>query len=466
MVRMAVPLTEKFISAYVDRSLEIDCSKVTLREGKEHSPQIFEGPGLIAQDKAGAFQLRMFPRDVSQLIGFQMLFANQNVPPGVLLPPEAFYSLEATDWEGHTWTCPRVHPQMSSGRGGAVIRAEVDPLLSVRTASGASSHWLRLVYPETLKLAWNQSTHDTLMVGDRKLREKVERTRAEFAVGDLSFEIQRYDEVPVRTTVVVRSATPMPAGIEWRVREALRFIMFRGVSWGIAEAATGSHHRIQIVPPQTMRRTLLDPPLQVVDRHEDYWRLFGVYLKHVCKHADPSTFHPLSGQLNAILDAQSPHIEVLALLLSVTAEGILKHEFAQLAIPSKAFVAELDKAPALIQAMPCDERLKSRLCGVLDGMRTSSVKDKLNALKEQGLVSESSIRAWEKLRNKAAHATQLDPLEHQEHLNRCYHVYELLLRLIYIAVGYEGTYRRYSAEQWPLAQFPPNPSEAALGAGR
>lgn len=450
-----MPLKENFIRAYVGRSLEIDCPKVVLREGKDESPQVFEGPGLIAQDAAGELWLRMYPQDVSLAVGFRMLFTNDRTPPGVLLPPEAFYSLEAIDVEGHTWTCPRVRPQMSSGPGGAIIRAEVDPLLSVRSSTSSSVHWLRLIFPQTLKLAWNRSTQDILKAGDRKLREKIERTRAEFAVNDLSFEIQRDDQDPANATVIVRSPNPLPAGIEWRVREALRFVMFRGVSWGIAEIGTANERRIRIVPPQAIRKNLLDPPLQTVDPPEDYWRLFSAYLKYVCRHDDASTFHPLSGQLNAIFDVQSPHIEILALLLGVAVEGVLKNEYANLATPPDDFLADLKEAPKLIEAMACGPRLKARLLGTLPAMGTESVKDKLHELQKRGLVSESSMRAWEKLRHRAAHATHLDPLEHQEHLNRCYHVYELLLTLIYIAIGYEGTYRQYSAENWPLANFPP-----------
>lgn len=453
-----VSIKDDFIRAYIGRALEIDCPKVTLRQGKDQAPRIFEGSGLIAQDEAGELQLRMYPKDMSFDVGFKMLFSDDATPPGVILPPEAFYSLEATDWRGHTWSCPRVRPQMSSGPGGAIIGAEIDSLLSSRSAASSSTHWLRLVFPERLKLAWNRSTQDTLRSGDRTLREKHERTRAEFTVDALSFEIQKDDREPASTTVTVRSPQVMPAGIEWRVQEALRFVMFRGVFWGIAEIATGNEHRIRIVPPIKMRRNMLPPPLETMDPHEDYWRLFGAYFKYACNHTNAEAFHPLSGQLNAILATQSPSIEILALLLGVAVEGVLKTEFTDLATPSAEFLAEVGKASDLIGKMDCDPRLRARIRGTLGQMRNASAKDKLHALRERGLVSEASSEAWAKLRNSAAHAAHLDPFALQEHVTRCHQVYELLLTLVYLAIGYEGAYRQYSAERWPRRDFPPRPS--------
>jgi hypothetical protein len=78
-------------------------------------------------------------------------------------------------------------------------------------------------------------------------------------------------------------------------------------------------------------------------------------------------------------------------------------------------------------------------------MKQPRAKDKLLQLKKLGVINKIQYDSWSNLRNKTAHAARNKSEGwFKKDIKRYYHVFELLYRIIFYAIGYHGEYTSYS----------------------
>ncbi len=108
------------------------------------------------------------------------------------------------------------------------------------------------------------------------------------------------------------------------------------------------------------------------------------------------------------------------------------------------------------------ERAKSRILSSLANAKFGSPKGALFSLCKSEILDRRLVDLWIELRNKAAHADELnfEPHEFQEFLNSLYGCLELFYRLIFQVVGYKRRMINYSVSGWPesTCKGTPNPS--------
>jgi len=95
---MDSPIRPEFLNAFAAGSLEIHCSMILLRQNKADGGHEFQGPGVItvARDRDG-FNIRLYSDIQDPLLNWTMMAEDFAWPdPGIILPPDSFYSLEAT----------------------------------------------------------------------------------------------------------------------------------------------------------------------------------------------------------------------------------------------------------------------------------------------------------------------------------------------------------------------------------
>lgn len=190
------------------------------------------------------------------------------------------------------------------------------------------------------------------------------------------------------------------------------------------------------------------------DHVRDFCRLFGAFLEHAVASSNDEFFSPLARKFNPLYGLRNVPLESIALLVSVTVEALLKEQFPEIGKPKAHLLNEVNVISTAIDALPVSDRTKSRAKGSLGGMKSSRADDKLNALKDAGILSELENQAWKGLRNSSAHGSlHVKPGQFQQVLDSVYTAATLLNKLALLVIGYEGKYSDYSKKDWPVRDF-------------
>lgn len=455
------PITDSFLNAFASEKLIIDCPSITLTQQVAKLPKVITGRGMIALQNSDSFQLRMYT-DLIEKNPLAELVRKSSLEPGVVIPDDQFFKLEAVDISGVTWRADNIYVDLKGHIHGVVATAKFDLLTHLATALPTfASTDLSMWFFDALDVPFTQFVTTKETAGERELRRTISAKYSSIEVDPYKFEIASTDKEKGTTVLrLISKCSKLPAGIESRILEALRYVTFAPLNWCIVEKKHNGICEVTIAPKRKLSKCIFEEPLTCnrPDYGKDYWALFSKYFSHVIRFEDELKFHPLSAQLSQIISAESRQLHICGLLVSVAVEGVLNCEFDGLGAPSKAFLDSIESAEKIITRLKClDTSLAARIKGSLNPMKSARAADKLKILLEKKVVTKQMVADWQKLRNTTAHASVHESEKDiQKLLNQCYTVYTLLNLLVFTAIGYSGKYNDFSSRGWPTRDFQPS----------
>jgi hypothetical protein len=215
---------------------------------------------------------------------------------------------------------------------------------------------------------------------------------------------------------------------------------------------------VLLTPRLQPRPSALNPPVYPHPNPtlaKDFWNLFACYLRHVLPFGDADRWSPLSALLNASINTESRELVVIALLVSVAAEGVVNLEFNHLAQPTQDWKDVIESARKVLRRLKCvTPDFKRRAQGSLSNMAGARGADRLWELAKRGVITEAMFQTWQELRNVTAHAA-VDPDSHdtQTLWRACDTVATMLHLLVFESIGYSGAYTDYATAGWPVQAF-------------
>src|SRR5208283_3052991 len=103
-----------FLDALANSKFEVDCYLITLTQnGENENPIIYKGPGIISQKDEERFQVKFFCEgklDIKEVFG-----KINRLTPGKIIEKTNYYSLQAFDYSGNTWTASSIMPEINGG---------------------------------------------------------------------------------------------------------------------------------------------------------------------------------------------------------------------------------------------------------------------------------------------------------------------------------------------------------------
>ena len=181
---------------------------------------------------------------------------------------------------------------------------------------------------------------------------------------------------------------------------------------------------------------------------EPNWQIFKLYLDYILDYSESKKYHPVSGLLDLIIQAENLPIETRFQTACICVESILNSEFDLEVEIDKKLKEQIENINKHINEN-VEEKLKSRIQGLLAQLLNIRPKDKLYKLKSDNLIDERLIKDWEDLRNPIIHGEQLQAEKLQEYLNKYYSTLTLFYQLIFLKIGYIGKFSDYSLPNWP-----------------
>lgn len=445
---------DKLYKAHAEKTLTIDCPNIEIWQRGVDAPISVAGSGVISQSENGGLKLKMFVAETTPGEIQKIEESKKNdLKAGQIIPDHAYFSMAAHAVNGEVWSCESFMPsiQYSLDMRNLVISGGLGQVESKHhlgcEVKGASTSML---FPFLLEYPCNGITKIETIVAGRMSGSSTSVNVATFKCEDIEYIVRRDDEWTVLT--INKNSGEFQGNHEVRICEALSFAFDLEFNPAVITSfCPGESRKVLRSYDDTTSQKSSHPPLSGNQPKLDgeVWLIFEKYLKHVASYTKPY-WHPLTGHVMSVLRASRASLDAQALSLAVAVEGLLKLKFKGLGKPTSEILGQIERLQHLIEESDLDAGFKKRLEGTISSLKSPRPKDILHELAVTGEIRESLAKTWGILRNAHAHADSQDPEKIAELLKECQIVRTLLNELVFIVIGYEGSYTDYSTEDWPI----------------
>jgi hypothetical protein len=426
-------LRREELDAFLEGNFWLDCPRLLLRPSTS-GEESYEGAGFIRQ-QGDDLTFVLYAASRVGNADHLMTFANSTGKRFSWDLPQ--YDLLARDTRGRQWTSEVRLFDTSEvfDEPGVVCRGRLQVIRQSEPRAVANDNIYMFVV-DHLPLPINVTSLSEVRSGSELVEQRLVADTWRFACGDKTFVIRKVREAPPLTEVRIESVTGgLPAGLDTRVEEALRFVCARYLSWAVLVENRGSR---TITSLHSRNRAAVTRHDEVVPRYSDgaperAAAVFCAYLRHIERFDEPR-YHPLSVTFGQILLASSVNIEAEALALGPAVEAIVKRSFPQLMEEGTDVVTAVEELVAAVESMQLREGLKPRATQALRRLKTKSVQAALQCLVDDKTITAEHLAAWRAIRHATAHGE--DPSGGVEVVvKHCDVVYELLVLLVLRTIG-------------------------------
>jgi hypothetical protein len=464
---------ESFKRAFVEDCLIIDCVEIRLVQNGTSTPLAYMSAGSIEVGANKGVVVRLVcPRSATDPHDPFKFWMNVNGPDaGVILPDEHYYRMEAKDVAGDTWVCESGELDRSD-REETVVLCFTSGRIRRSTDSEAKRSYVFFAFLDDLGFPKNTVRTTTVEKGGKPWGSRAEWNLSAGEAGGLHISFdgiedrveRRYSEFVAREG----EGASVPAGFEGRVLEAIRFCTATMATPVISQVECDGNKVLELAQARELNKGFAEPPVSHRKHGEHFYRLFGCFYQYACKHAVGKDYSPLSAKVGGLFALKGVWVETVVLLLSVAIERMLNEDdFARLGKPAADIRAEVDQVLAALEQLELSESMRNRVQGALNGFKTNSPADRMNALIDAGVLVDEDRKTWKKSRNASAHGSfEIEPEEFQKTLDNAFRLLTMIYKLVFFCVGYSGSYTNFSVRGWPTAVFDLSACRTALASGR
>lgn len=434
-------LNEQKLELLLANQFEIDCIQIELTQQKDDDPIVYCGSGSITQKHDGKFHLKLYHafNDVSK----ELMPNLGNTKPGKIIGKEVFFCMEAVDMSGNVWTAKDISvPRgFSIPASGKVIETTVRSLTSQKereSVADKSSSFFFLVIPGKHHIPCNE--WEETKGGGRSLNTcKLKLSGTEIVIKDRN------------NCLTIRAEDPsgnINLSFKERIVEAMSIVFGKlcPILYSSFSESDTIKSILNSIPSLTLNQTIASPIKHNVPWEEHNFQEFiEKYLNTF--NVEHDTFF---GYWHKINRSWQGGIESAALTISTAIEGITKNYYSEYGLPDDEIVQQAEEAKALIKNLELGQRIKSRIQSSIGQVKSSSPKNALYRLAKEGKVEKTLVDVWVSLRNKSAHADNLDEdiEELQAYIDDVYKCQNLFNVLLLFKIGFNGQYQDLSKDGW------------------
>lgn len=434
-------LNEKKLESLLNNQFEIDCIQIELKQQKDDEPIVYSGSGSITQKPDGNLHLKLYHafNDVTK----ELMPMLGNTKPGKIIGKENFFSMEAVDMSGNVWTAKDI--SVSSGfsfpASGKVVESIIRRLICQKDREGVvdkCSSFFFLVIPGKHQVPcneWEENKGGGSSLNTCKLK-----------ISDVEIVIK--DRKNCITVRVEDPTGSINASFKERFIEAISIVFGKlcPVLYSSYSENDSRTTTIKSIPSATPNKSIATPI-----KHNAPWEVSN-FQNFIEKYLNSFKIeHDIFfGYWHKINRSWQGGIESAALTISTAIEGITKNYYSEFGLPDDDIVQQAEEAKSLVKKLEIGERIKSRIQSSIGQVKSSSPKNALYRLVEEGKIDKDLVDAWVSLRNKSAHADNLDEdIEAlQSYIDDVYKCQNLFNVLLLLKINFDGVYQDLSKDGW------------------
>lgn len=432
------------VEALKARTLTLDCRRMTL---SKNATVAYQGAGSITQNEQGRLEFALF--DPTTEVGFEFLHSLAQLP-GTWQKLDDLYTLEAIDLSDRHWIARGVDASTSgrAGEPGTIVRGPLREIVA-RSERESKDAWLQLLFPGRPEILTTHVTEKSTTVDEQTL-SGWERN---LWIMETKWGRLMLNGGATHLEVSLTAQTPnLPEHFHERLEEVIMSMLATPLAYTLVQRSWGEHTETKI---RSERGRGPEPrqgaPIwsNAVEATPDAADLFERLLGRVIETGDATKRHPLTLALRFALHAGAMSLDAEALVTATQVESLVLKCYSELAVESPSEIAEIDKAAKAIAGLGVEQDVAERLGRCVNQMKAPRAIRALRHLTVSGAVLEHQVKAWDRIRHRAAHGS-LNISDVPETAAQCDAMFQLLWFLIFDQVGYTGRYTDYCTPGWPL----------------
>jgi len=372
-----------------------------------------------------------------------------NSKPGKLISQEEFFSMEATDMSGNVWAAKgvSVSNSFSIPASGKVIKSTIRSLSCEKGRKdlvNKNSSFLFLVIPGKHNIPCNK--WEDLANGGKSLNI--------CKLSILSIDLEIKERKNCLTIKVEDSHGTMDINFKELLVEALNIVFGKLCPILYSKFTTKEINAITIA---SIPSSVPNQKIATLIKHSSpgdvltFTEFIEKYIKSFEREHDV-----FFGYWHKINRSWQGGIESAALTICTAIEGITKNYYSEYGLPDNEIVQQAEDAKPLIKDLTLGKRIKNRVLSSIGQVKSTNPKNALYRLAEEGKVEQELVDSWVSLRNKSAHADNLDDniQEQQKYIDEVFKCQNLFNVLLLLKIEFNGKYLDLSKEGWPENSLP------------
>lgn len=241
-----------------------------------------------------------------------------------------------------------------------------------------------------------------------------------------------------------------------RVLSALQYILAEPLNWVIYEKRIKDEFTTTLRPFQEEhKKSKFRESILLVDGNESKaWQLFDDYLNHILLNKNDFN-DPITNIVSKCLSASQGSYDAFSLSLSLAVEEILNVSFKDIEVEKSVKEEDIQAFKKAVKKLDIENSFRGRIGNFVGYIQNTTATDRLRKLIDATPISTTEYDSWKDIRNYFAHPDDSE-LDTQDKIDKTYSVLTLLHKLIFLKIGYEGSYNDFGEKNWPLKEWKPN----------
>jgi hypothetical protein len=446
----------KLINNALASQLEIDAVSITLTQCQVRNPVIFQGTGKIVQDSEGRLTLQMIHVGTPEQLMSQMTTdeASLNALPGTIVRDDYYFDMVCTDAFGVEWTAEKISLSKNHyyfPTNSVVIKPHlyaVTRRVSIKTPREHDT--LQFVIPYSVELPCNE--FEPYGNGGRR------RSIFKIQLDAFDMTINNAEEKLV-ISVITHRAMPTDM-LSKAILSGLSILVGRQLMPLTTEIHEGSLASIDVKSLKKISSHALPRPFDstLPNSYGNALQFLDHYISAYLQH--PDQMAEFYGYWHKIFVAHGASLELWALALTTSIEGVFKQHFSPLLKHDAAYEEKLNASIEKLKKTDIDTEVMQKLESALTNFKQKNITAGLRTFVTDKPHFTHWPTDWSKLRNQAAHADILgnSPEKMQKYYDRTFTCLAIFYHLLAATIHYDGALIAYGTPGWPeLPLTPPAP---------
>lgn len=447
-------MIDKLIQKYRERVFSLDFKEIKLTQLGVENRKTFVGPGYLEQNQDGTLNYKLFNNSgigISELLGrFNGLKA------GELIPIDYYYSFEGTDIYDRKWTSERINIDFHNSGNFTVVQEKIKKISTSLTLPSPKEkeyygEFHQVWIPKKVKLPSNLSTSIKHFIGEDEMKSSFSHSAAEYE-NEFTSVLLFHDDDWLIIQIKVKEYDFHPFIFE-RVLSALQYILAEPLDWVIYEKRIKDVFTTTLRPFQEVhKKSKFRESILLVDGNEsNVWGLFDAYLNHILLNKDDFN-DPITCIVSKCLSASQGSYDAFSLSLSLAVEEILNVSFKDIEVEKSVKEEDIQAFKKAVKKLDIENSFRGRIGNFVGYIQNATATDRLRKLIDTTPISTTEYDSWKDIRNYFAHPDDSE-LDTQDKIDKTYSVLTLLHKLIFLKIGYEGSYNDFGEKNWPLKEW-------------
>lgn len=228
------------------------------------------------------------------------------------------------------------------------------------------------------------------------------------------------------------------------------------MNWVIYEKRIKNEFTTTLRPFQEVyKKSKFRESILLVDGNESkVWKLFDYYLNHIMLNKDDLN-DPITTIISKCLSASQGSYDAFSLSLSLAVEEILNISFKDIEVEKSVTEDDIRTFKKAVKKLDIEDSFRGRIGSFIGYIQNTTATDRLRKLIDSTSISTTEYDSWKAIRGYFAHPDDSE-LNTQDKVDKTYSVLTLLHKLIFLKIGYEGSYNDFGEKNWPLKEWKPN----------